>query len=367
VEHSLGAGVDYSHESQFSPVWQAVGGPSTDLYNPDSGRTATAAQTPYRAANNPYGDARIGTFGLYLFDTAKLTERWFLSGSGRLERYDTRYRSLAAATIAAPTPTVATLEADGTLFSWKSGLNFKPKEEGSIYFSYGNSHTPPGSTFNLSAAANNQNNPNLDPIEARNFELGTKWDFFKGRLSTSLALFRAEQRNLTDTDQATQTITQGIREETYGVEFGVSGELARNWFVHGGFGYSDGERIVPATSVNAAQNGANLRFQPDWSANLWSSYKLPFGLTLGGGFYYSGAVSRSTSNTAVATGTSALEIDRYIVFNAMAACDVTKNLSVQLNVNNVFDTEAAIRLNNNGGRYYPGTPRSFVLAANLRF
>ena len=45
---------------------------------------------------------------------------------------------------------------------------------------------------------------------------------------------------------------------------------------------------------------------------------------------------------------------------------MSKNLTVRLNVNNVFD-EDYFRLNNNGGRYYPGAPRNFVLSADYKF
>ena len=54
------------------------------------------------------------------------------------------------------------------------------------------------------------------------------------------------------------------------------------------------------------------------------------------------------------------------MFNTMATYEFSRNFNVRLNVYNVAD-EFYFRLNNNGGRYYRGTPRSFLLTANLGF
>ena len=87
---------------------------------------------------------------------------------------------------------------------------------------------------------------------------------------------------------------------------------------------------------------------------------------------YTDSVARSTSNSAggsttnTAVAYSLAEIPDYWVFNALAAYEVNKNVTVRLNVNNVFDEEY-FRLNNNGGRYYPGGPRTFVLSADYTF
>ena len=64
--------------------------------------------------------------------------------------------------------------------------------------------TPPGNAnFALSAQPNNQNNPNVDPQESTNFEVGSKWDFGNGRLSLNGAAFRTENKNVIFTVDAT--------------------------------------------------------------------------------------------------------------------------------------------------------------------
>jgi len=365
IEHALGGGADYAQEEQNSPTWQPVGGPTTSIYDPNPYRVPTVGQTPYQATNSPYADAKTDTAGLFLFDTLTLNKYFQVSGGVRYDHYDVNYKSVAPA-MATNDASAQSINGDGDLWSWKTGVNFKPRENGSIYFAYGNSFTPPGSTFALSGTANNQNNPNLDPQEARNYELGTKWDFFGNRLSTSLALYHSENLNIVSTDATTQAITQDISETVKGIEIGVSGKITENWFVFGGVGYSDSERESSGTTAAAASDGAALRFLPKVSANLWTAYRLPIGLTLGGGLLYNDSVLRSTANTTATTTTSIPEISSYTVLNLMAAYDVTKHFTLRLNVNNVTDKDY-FRLNNNGGRYYPGTPLSFLLAGEFRW
>jgi catecholate siderophore receptor len=258
------------------------------------------------------------------------------------------------------------IETDDTLFSWKAGILYKPQENGSVYFSYANSFVPPGTSFTLSGATNNVNNPIFDPQENINYEVGTKWDFFNQRLSTSLAVYRSENLNNIVYDPTANFYVQDAEQVVQGVEVGVSGKITEQWMVFGGFGYMHSEYSAPSTTSGGVNNGAVLRFTPEWSASLWTAYKFKSGFTFGGGAQYSTSVLRSTAGVQTPTLTTAAEAPEYLIFNAMAGYDFNQNLSVRLNVYNVFD-EFYYRLNNNGGRYYPGSPRSFTLAMDLRF
>lgn len=367
IGHSLSGGAEFAREQQSVPAWTAVNGPSTSIYTPDAFRVANAAQTPFQAANSPYADGRIDTLAGYLFDTMKLNKYFLLSGSVRVEHYDVEAKSVAGSTNAAAiAPT--TLGADGMLVSWKGGLTFKPVENGSLYVAAANSMLPPGTTFTLSAATNNVNNGSLfDPVENRNYEAGVKWEFFKKRLSTSLAFFRSENLNNVVQDLNTLEFIQDQENIVQGIELGLSGKITEEWLVFGGLGYADSEFSAPLNSSGGGNNGSVLRFTPRLTANLWTSYRLPFGLTLGGGFNYSDSVLRSTTANPAAPSAIALPgTQAYWVFNLMAQYDFSKHFNVRLNVNNVAD-EFYFRLNNNGGRFYQGTPRSFLVSANLLF
>jgi catecholate siderophore receptor len=365
LSHSASAGLELSREKQTSPAWSPVGGPAASLVNPDANRVASAAQTPYLPANKPYTKGHIDTAALYAFDTIQLSPRFLLNASLRWESYEIDYETLAAATATVPAPVLTKISASNDIFSWKTGLVFKPAAHGSIYVAVANTLTPPGSSFTLSATAGNQNNPNVDPQESRNYELGTKWEFLQGRLSTNLAFYRSENFNFTSTDAVTGLPTQDISQIVQGVEFGVSGKLTKDWLIFGGLGYIDSEYQAAGTT-SAANDGAGLRFTPRLSGNLWTTYAVAKRLTVGGGLQYTDSVLRSTANNQAPTATSITDVPDYWLVNLMASYAVSPKLTLRLNLNNVTD-EFSYRLNNNGGRYYPGAPRAFLLTADWKF
>lgn len=113
-----------------------------------------------------------------------------------------------------------------------------------------------------------------------------------------------------------------------------------------------------------AQDGtANLTYTPDEAFTGWTSYRFPFGLTVGGGARYSGRMHRGTDG-AVGTPEYAKS---YTVWDAVVSYDVNDHVSLRLNAYNLFDKEYVAAINKSGYRYTPGTPRTFLLSADLRF
>lgn len=365
IEHTLSSGLELTRETQFSPTYTAVDGPATDVNNPDPSRPATSLQTPSRAANNPYTDTRIDTAAIYAFDTLKLHEKLLFNASARVEHYNIDFASLTTG------PTPLRVSTDDTLFTWKTGLVFKPRPEGSLYVAYGNSFTPPGSNFSFSTTAGNPNDPALDPQEAVNYEAGIKWDFFDKRLSTSLAVFRSINGNVATNigSTASPIIVYDQEQIAEGIEFGISGKITSEWLVFGGIGFIDTEISSPST---ATTDGSTLRFTPRLSGSLFTTYAVTKKLTLGGGAQYTETVTRSNNTTVAGSSSNGtdsyvlLGVPSYWLFNALAAYGVNDHLTLRLNVNNVFD-EDYYRINNNGGRMYPGATRTWVLSADFTF
>ncbi|WP_438480012.1 TonB-dependent receptor [Oleiharenicola lentus] len=331
----------------------------TSPYNPNPARAITGFAPVYAFVD----DIRIDTAAIYAFDTIKLTEKWQATGGARLERYKATYDVRAVAT-----GVVSPFEASDTLLTGKVGLVFKPAPTGSVYASFGVAAQPPG-TNNLSndnGSRNNgtpgttgQNSPNADPQESYNYEIGTKWDLFQRKLTTGLAFFRSERTNIAvATDAGTGVPTIYGDQIVQGVEISASGRITANWVLFGGWSYLDSEN---RNSTSTTQDGSNLTFTPEFSGNLWTTYRLPFGLTIGGGTQFTGSSRVSLTNTSLA------ELPEHWVFNAMAAYEVTKNLSVRLNVSNISDELYARAINNNSNRTYLGEPRSFLLTAEYKF
>ena len=57
----------------------------------------------------------------------------------------------------------------------------------------------------------------------------------------------------------------------------------------------------------------------------------------------------------------------YIVFNALVAYEITPNITVRLNVDNIFDEVYAVSSNWTGVRSALGPPRTYTISADWKF
>jgi catecholate siderophore receptor len=298
---------------------------------------------------------KTDTGALYLFDTVRFNAHWQVNASLRAERYHTDYASIATTGIA------SVVNARHNLLSWKTGLVFKPVAAGSIYAAYAVSLTPPGTDFTLSSAAGNQNNPDTDPQETRNIELGVKWDFFRNRLSTTAAIFKTVNDKTVFIDPMLGPVPAG-KQTVQGIELGATGKISDDWLVLASISYLDSQ-INSGTTSGGNPAGAELPLIPKYSGNVFMSYRLPFHLVIGGGTQYSDEVARRDNNAPAVPR----KMPGFWLFNALVSYPITQQVSVRLNVNNLFDREYTQSFNNNGARFMPGAPRAYLLSADIRF
>lgn len=367
LDHSLSSGLELAREKQTNGTMAAdinagngvlVGTAYqafANLYAPDMNRPLVAV-----APNGARTSGEVTTTAVYLFDTVKLNPAWQLNAGVRWEHYRTEYLSLPAT----GTTTAATsLSGSDSLLTGKVGVVYKPAANGSLYAAYATSARPPGSDFALSGTAGNSNSPNMDPQKARTAELGTKWDVLDKRLALTAALFRTENTNEVGTpDPVTGAVDQYGKTRVQGVEFSAIGQITPAWQLIAGLASTSAKVIEGAR--NSTTTGAAVRYSPKLTATLWSTYKLPFGLTVGGGARYVDTQARSTNTATVAF---VPQIPSYTVLDAMLGYEVNKNFSLQLNVFNLTDKFYIARINNAGNRATVGTPRSAVVTAKLQF
>ena len=201
----------------------------------------------------------------------------------------------------------------------------------------------------------------LTPITGNNYEVGLKSDWMNSRLTTTLAVFRIEQDNVA---QSTGSPIPGSNGEiayktangtvSKGVEFEVNGAITDNWQMT--FGAT---RYVAEDNEGNAVN-PNL---PRTSVKLFTRYRLPVipDLTVGGGVNWQ---NRVYTDTATPYGTFRAEQGSYALVDLFTRYQVTKNFSVQGNVNNLFDK--TYDTNVEGSIVY-GEPRNVSITANYQF
>jgi catecholate siderophore receptor len=266
------------------------------------------------------------------------------------------------------TPVPQPMHLEDSLFSYKVGLVYKPRQNGSVYVSHAISQQPPGgSNFTFSTNPNNINNPSLDPTEGSNLELGTKWDLREGALAVTAAVYQSENRNELTQDPVDPTVfVQLGKRSVAGVEVGLVGNLTETWEISAGISRMDTE--VERGLAN--QNGLQITWSPEFTFTSWTTWRSPLGLSIGGGIRYVDSVIRPVSSNSAPpppNQTNMRTAPDYWVIDAMLAYDVSEQITLQLNGYNLTDELYVASLNNSGARYAPGSPRSALLTVNFRF
>ncbi|TJZ65379.1 ferric-rhodotorulic acid/ferric-coprogen receptor FhuE [Chitiniphilus eburneus] len=206
----------------------------------------------------------------------------------------------------------------------------------------------------------------LAPIVGKSTEAGVKSAFFDGRLNASLSAFRIKQDNL---GQATGVDIPGTvpPEKAYepssgatskGFELEVAGEVTRGWNVSAGYSQFK--------LTDAGGNDINTIY-PRKLIRLFTTYRLPVlegALTVGGGVDWQ---SETYTYADTPQGVSEkIEQNDYALVNLMARYEITRQLSAQLNINNLFDEEIYGMFDAYSQITY-GAPRNASLTVNYKF
>jgi len=369
ITHNLSSGIELTREeADTTGVVSLVNTwPKANLYRPDP--HVTGMQW-FR--NGSYTHGKTDTYSAYVFDTLKFNEQWQVNAGVRLDHYQTDFDS-AVTCGGRNAPACGTLPANsavpgldarksGNLTNWKIGVLYKPAPNGSVYANYAISQQPPGgSTLTLSSSANSADNPNFDPQKAKTAEVGTKWEFYDSRLMLTGAIYRTEINNDVVQDPVDLQYYQTGKKRVQGVELSAVGKLTEQWAISAGYTVMD-SKVISGSKVTS-DGSTDLAYTPKSAFTAWTTYTLPFGLTVGGGARYNGQLKRGTDG---AIGTPAYT-KSYWVFDAVATYPINKHVDLQLNLYNLFDKEYVAAINKSGYRYTPGAPRSAMLTANVRF
>lgn len=353
IKHALVTGMEFYLEHQQNANVAGVA-TLTDLYDPSvmyspisfppaGAQDFTGSTYPGLPAPT---EAYLYTCSAYVFDTMKLGKHWEFSGG---LRYDHMY-----ATVSLPGNAPGYANADD-LFSYKLALIYKPVKQGSIYFGYGTSFNPTidgasGAGLGLTAATST-----LDPEQTATYELGTKWDVLKERLSLTAALFRSEKTNARTTD-ASGITTLGGDQLVQGIEFSMTGSITKNWQVFAGYAIMESETKA---STTAAAVGQSLSNAPPQTFNLWTTYSLLEKAQVGFGTQYMG---ERTSNDSSASARTA---PGYWTMDAMVSYKFSEKISLRLNIYNLANERYVGSVG--GGQFVPGPGRSAALTASIKF
>ncbi len=339
LKHTLLLGVEASDQSTLSSRDDLRFSGSSSV-SVALGQTIAVPASTWVVNSNNLSDVR--SLSAYVQDQIEIGEHLQLIAG---VRYDD-FRIAATNTLSG----AVTSRNDGK-WSPRFGLVIKPQTNVSLYASYAKSFLPQTGDQFTTLAANLQT---LAPEEFRNLEGGIKWDITSA-LSFTGAVFQLDRTNTRATDPLTGNLVLTGSSRVRGIEASLAGRITPEWQLSLGYAHQTGEIRTTTTSAPA---GRKLDKLPQDQISLWTRYNLTPRFGIGLGMVHQSSQFASISN--------AVTLPAFTRIDAALFYDVSENLAIQLNVENLTDTG-----------YYPsahgdnniatGKPLNARMTARLKF
>jgi iron complex outermembrane receptor protein len=206
-----------------------------------------------------------GTFiGVYLQDLVTITDQIkFLAGV----RYDNANQRSTFSFVdpTVPSTTVTRSKVDEGVFTPRAGLVYQPFPWIAFYGSYSKSFVPLEGTTRAGSA--------LRPETGEQYEGGVKFDFFGGRITSTLAGYYLTKQNVAATDPVSPQFSVQIGEQrSRGFEFDLAGEVFPGFRLITSYAFTDA-KIIKSTPLFGFDVVGNRRANvPKNSGTLWGTY-----------------------------------------------------------------------------------------------
>lgn len=201
------------------------------------------------------------------------------------------------------------------------------------------------------------NNKSFKPEEGVGYEVGIKSELFDDRLSATLAAFHIEKENVLTLDPATNLNRAVGKARSQGFDLQLTGQVTDAVRVIGAFAYIDaevtkGDKAIPA--------GSRILGVAKHSGSLLGVYEFQDGALRGSDL---GAAFTYVGDRSGEAGTQ-FELPAYRTVDLLAHYKATENVTVGLNLNNLFDEKYYERSYSN---YWinPGAPRNLTVSLTL--
>jgi outer membrane receptor for ferric coprogen and ferric-rhodotorulic acid len=329
-EHRLTTGLLYSKQDVSSDSFYATNAIELDsLFDWDGSiERPTFGTTP--VTNNNTETQK----GIYAAAQLNLHDRWTLIVGNRISSYE--------------------LEGDSGNFDHSSvttpyaGLVFDMDDNISIYTSY--------TEIFQAQNAKDVNGQRLDPVEGSNIEAGIKGDFLNEKLTASFAVYKVEEDNVAARDPINdQPLSDGTfasigieGAQTTGYEMELNGKPTDDItlylsYTHNDAEDADGEAYTPYLPENMLRVSVFYDINEELRAGLNANWQ------------------SEISNPNVGPNDETFKQDGYTLVNVFASYNISDQLKLTANVNNLFDKKyySSIDFFNQG---FFGAPRSAELS-----
>lgn len=204
----------------------------------------------------------------------------------------------------------------------------------------------------------------LPAVAGKNYEVGFKGVAFDNEIDYSLALFQTRQDNMAVLDATAPPLPDGSAvyravngTKTNGFEIEINGQISENW------------RFFSGYSQFRAQDPQRVRintYTPNRQFKLFTTYTLPGEfrkLTLGGGGEWQDSTWLAV---AAPQGKTTAKQQSFYIARLMAGYQFTEDLSLRVNLNNLFDKHYYSQFGQYT-QYYHGEPRNVDVVLRYQF
>lgn len=306
--------------------------------------------------NSPNGRGTLSKYdirqkGVYGTWRVKPIDDLTLVLGSRVSWYDSTYKARTEDSAGISPYTASTTTETGVVTPY-GGIIYDLSREWAVYASYTDIFQPQ-TEVNTSGSV-------LEPIVGSNYEVGLKGELMDGRVNTSLAFFRYDHENRAIEDTAGGMVCEGGycstasgKVRSQGIDAEISGEVVDNLQLFAGYTY----------------NTTKYLDEPGKDGVVFSSWTPKHMLRVWGNYQLTGDWSRVSTGLGFTTQSHTLvyqektDIPGYTVWNARIGYQLTPEIALAVNANNLFDkTYITPAYNQLDGNNNFGDPRNFMFS-----
>ena len=335
-QHELLVGTEYEDYRKNERVTAVAGSYPIDLYNPVYGQPK-----PNGARSGTDFFEQTRSHALNLQDQIVFTDRLRGMIGARVEHFEQ--------TVDDFTRNAPTSRQTHDALTQRAGLLYQLTPEIGVFANASTSFKP---NSGLDATGKT-----FKPEEGVGYEMGVKSELFDDRLSATLAAFHIEKENVLALDPATNTNRAMGKARSQGFDLQLTGQVTDAVRVIGAFAYIDAEVTKGDNTIPA---GSRILGVAKRSGSLLGVYEFQEGALrgsdLGAAFTYVGDRSGEAGGS--------FELPAYHTVDLLAHYKATQNVTVGLNLNNLFDEKYYER---SYSSYWvsPGEPRNLTVSLTL--
>lgn len=345
---SFGLDVSQNKQTRFPNSLSAT----VSTVNPYDFTTENFFQVPgMRPGFNPDRDNKVTTTAVYLENRTALVPALNLVTALRHERIDLDLTNRRAVTAAAP----ASYSRSYDPTTGRIGLVWDIAPGANLYAQYATAADPPSGILSTASFADVMNNSDL--TTGRQFEIGSKLDFWQGKGTATIAAYDITRKNISTQDPNNSALTVLVGEQSArGVELAVGLQPTAQWALQGNVTYVD------AQYETYRQGGVSLAGKtptntPSTVANLWVSYAFTPAVQASVGLRHVGKVYADAANT--------MTWPAYTLLDLGLSWKVNKSVTLIGRVRNATDKLYAANISSTSA--FLGAPRTADITLRAAF